>query len=63
MTEKEDKVSLWLATELKVIERYLKEHGVMATREEIVMSAIILARRMGAGYWSFCCEFRNREKE
>ena len=53
----------WLDTELKAIERYLKEHGVRATREEIVMSAIILTRRMGAGDYSFVCEFRNREKQ
>ena len=46
--------------EIKELSLYLKRKGITATNSEIVMTAINLARQLGAGDWTFCCEFKNR---
>ena len=56
-------ISKTLDDKLLEIRKYLKEHGIDASSDDILDAAIILARRMGAGNWSFVCEFRNRDKE
>ena len=65
MTDREEN-EVWLdketADEIKKIEKYLKEHKVVASRTEIVNAAIILARRLGAGDWTFACHFNLRDK-
>ena len=49
--------------ELKELSRYLKKKGITATDSDIVMTAIKLARRLGAENWSFVCEFKNRKRK
>ncbi len=47
---------------LKDIKKYLKKHGIEVTYVEILEVAIRLARRMGAGDWSFVCELKARKE-
>ena len=49
-----------VAKEVKELSAYLKKKGITATDSEIVMTAIKLARQLGAGSWSFVCEFKER---
>ena len=48
------------AKEVKELSTYLKKKGITATDSEIVMTAIKLARQLGAGNWSFACELRRK---
>ena len=42
---------------------YLKDHDVNVTSADIVEAAIKLAKRLGAGYWTFVCELQERDME
>ena len=46
--------------EVKELSAYLKKKGITATDSEIVMTAIKLARQLGAGDWGFVCELRRK---
>jgi len=47
-----------VAKEVKELSLYLKKKGITATDSEIVMAAIKLTQRLGAGDWTFVCHFR-----
>ena len=47
---------------IRQIDTYLEEHGVRVSDSEIVDAAITLAKRMGAGNWSFVCELKHRKE-
>jgi len=49
--------------ELDVIQAYLVEHDVGASYVQILEAALVLAKRMGAGKWSFVCELKHRREE
>ena len=49
------------AAEIVELQIYLEEKGVKATYDEIVMTAIRLAKRLGADKWSFVCELKKKE--
>ena len=65
MTEREEN-EVWLdkktAEEIKKIQKYLGTHKVTASRTEIISTAILLAKRLGAGDWTFVCEFKEGER-
>ena len=44
------------------IKKHLKKHGIDASSDEILDAAITLTRRLGAGDWTFVCEFREKER-
>lgn len=44
--------------EVKNIQKYLKSKGIEATEDEIIEAAIRIATRLGAGDWTFACEFQ-----
>jgi hypothetical protein len=44
--------------EVESIQKYLKRKGIEATEDEIIEAAIGIARRLGAGDWTFVCEFQ-----
>ena len=54
MTELDENVE----KEIKELSLYLKRKGITATDSEIAMTAIKLARQLGAGDWTFVCHFR-----
>lgn len=65
MSEKKKvEMDVYLETvdEVMKIYDYLKEHDVDVTGADIVEAALTLAKRMGAGNWSFVCELRNKKK-
>lgn len=42
--------------EIAKVQAYLKWKGVKASEAEIVIAAIKIAKRLGAGDWTFVCE-------
>ena len=50
------------AKELKELSMYLKKKGITATDSEIIMAAIMLAKRLGADKWTFVCYFKQERK-
>ena len=49
--------------ELDDIQAYLAEHDVGASYVQILEVALVLAKRLGAGNWSFVCELKHRKEE
>lgn len=47
---------------VKEIQDYLEKKGVLVTETTIVDMAIDLARRLGAGDWTFACEAEMRKE-
>jgi uncharacterized protein with GYD domain len=47
---------------VKEIQGYLKEHGIKVSETAIVNAAIDLACRLGAGKYTFVCEFEGERK-
>ena len=45
---------------LKEVKTYLRQHGIKVDDKAIIEAAIKLTRQLGAGDWTFCCEFKNR---
>ena len=45
------------------IEKYLEEHDIEANYVDILDASLDLAKRMGAGNWSFVCELKHRREE
>jgi len=43
-------------TELSIIQDYLIAKGIHVSQAEIVLAAIHIAKRLGAGNWTFVCE-------
>lgn len=48
--------------DLDDIQAYLTEHDVGASYLQILEASLTLAKRMGAGNWSFVCELKHRKK-
>ena len=48
--------------EIKELSLYLKKKGIAATDSDIVMTAIKLARQLGAEDWTFVCYFKQEER-
>lgn len=44
--------------EIAKLKTYLKHKGVKASEAEIVIAAIRIAKRLGAGDWTFVCELK-----
>lgn len=44
--------------ELANIKAYLQKKGVFVTEADIVLTAIKIAKRLGAGNWTFVCELK-----
>jgi len=44
--------------EIANIKEYLQKKGVFATEADIVLAAIRIAKRLGAGNWTFVCELK-----
>jgi hypothetical protein len=44
------------------VQHYLAERGIKASEVAIVNAAIDIARRVGAGDYTFVCEFGEKEK-
>ena len=66
MSEKKKvKVEVYEETfnEIVRIYDYLKEHDVEVTSADIVEVALVLAKRLGSGKWSFVCELEHRREE
>jgi len=42
--------------ELEMIQDYLIAKGIHVSQAEIVLAAIHIAKRLGAGNWTFVCE-------
>lgn len=55
-------ISNALDDKISNIKKYLKKRGIDASSDEILEAAIRLARRMGAGDWSFVCELKARKE-
>lgn len=51
-----------LRIEVEKIDKYLQKHGIEATENEILLTAIKLAKRLGAEEWGFVCELRPDDK-
>jgi hypothetical protein len=47
---------------IKEIQEYLEKKGFLVAETTIVDMAIDLARRLGAGDWTFACEAEMREE-
>ena len=65
MSEKKKvKMDVYLETadEIMQLYDYLAEHDVHVSGADIVEAALILAKRMGAGNWSFVCEMKHRKE-
>lgn len=60
--EEEIMIDVESSKEIRRLQKYLKNHGIIVTTSEIVLAAIKLTRRLGAGDWSFVCEFREKER-
>lgn len=48
---------------VKEIRDYLEKKGYIVTETAIIDMAIDLARRLGAGKWSFACEAKTRKEK
>lgn len=55
-------ISITLDNKLSEIKKYLKKHGIDASSDDVFDAAITLAKRMGAGNWSFVCELKHRKE-
>jgi hypothetical protein len=47
---------------VKEVQNYLKKKGFKVAETSIIDMAIDLARRLGAGDWTFACEAKMREE-
>jgi hypothetical protein len=47
---------------VKEVQKYLEKHGIIVTETSIVNTAIDITRRLGAGDWTFVCEFEKEKK-
>ena len=47
---------------LREVQDYLKERGIKVSEVAIVDAAITIARRLGAGDYTFVCEFEEDRK-
>jgi hypothetical protein len=48
---------------VKEVQEYLKKKGFKVAETAIIDMAIDLARRLGAGNWTFACEAEAREEK
>lgn len=48
---------------VKEVQDYLKEKGIKVSEVAIINSAIDIARRLGAGNYTFVWEFEEKEKK
>lgn len=48
---------------VKEVQEYLKKHGIIVAETSIINAAIDLTRRLGAGDWTFVCEFEKKEEK
>ena len=46
---------------VREVQRYLAEKGIKASEVAIVNAAIDIARRLGAGDYTFVCEFEDKK--
>ena len=56
-------ISKALDDKVSDIKKYLKKHDIDVSSEEILDAAITLAKRLGAGDWTFVCELKHRREE
>ena len=69
MADKKDKTKINIeldkntSKEVKELSAYLKNKGITTTDSDIVMTAIKLARQLGAGNWSFACAMGSEKKQ
>ncbi len=61
MTEKDN--AILVNSELEKVQKYLKSKRIFASKAEIILTAIAVARRLGAGDWTFACAFRHRGEQ
>ena len=47
-----------MENKVKEVQEYLEKHGIIVTETSIVNAAIDITRRLGAGDWTFACEFK-----
>jgi hypothetical protein len=48
---------------VKEVQKYLEKHRIIVTETSIVNAAIDITRRLGAGDWTFVCEFEKKGKK
>ena len=51
-----------MENKVKEIQKYLEKRGIIVTETSIVNAAIDIAERLGAGKYTFVCEFEDWEK-
>ena len=47
---------------IQEVQNYLREQGIKASEVAIINAAIDIARRLGAGDYTFVCEFEERKE-
>jgi len=52
-----------MTDKVKEIQDYLKKRGIIVAETTIVNTAIDLVERLGAGKYTFACEFELEQKE
>lgn len=52
-----------MSEKVKEVQDYLKSKGIVVAETRIVDMAIDLARRLGAGDWTFACEAEARKEK
>lgn len=59
--DEEIEIRQQMRKELEEIQNYLAEKDIHVAQAEIVLAAIEITKRLGAGFWTFACEFRKEE--
>jgi ABC-type uncharacterized transport system substrate-binding protein len=52
-----------MENKVKEVQEYLHKKGIDVTETSIVNAAIDITRRLGAGDWTFVCEFKEEGKK
>ena len=52
-----------MKNKVREVQEYLKKRGIIVAETTIVNTAIELVERLGAGKYTFACEFEPEQKE